>query len=96
MKLLIRANKNYHGCHWPHAREGDKVWGDEWLLARLERDAGKGAFSVVKIEAPDVSVDLEARGNGPGDPEGAESQAPKRKPGRPKGSKNKVKDGSQA
>jgi hypothetical protein len=73
--MLIRANRNYHSCHWPHARQGDKVWGDEWLLTRLQRDAGQGAFSVLQIEGPDGPIHIEAHGDGQDHPDRAQGEA---------------------
>jgi len=93
MKILIKANKSYHSYIWPHASTGDQRWVDENILAKLNRDAGAGMFSVLKVEKDDVSIDLEKNGAStkvsPTPETKAKEVQPKRKPGRPK----KVKDG---
>ena len=82
MNMLIKANKGYHSCYWPHANAGDKKWVDDWMLAKLNRDAGPGMFSVLKVEAPGAVIDIEANDNEPV-PAKAE-EAPKKKRGRPR------------
>jgi hypothetical protein len=86
VKILVRANSAYHSYIWPHAGAGAERWIDENILGMLKRDAGDAAFSVVKIELPDVSINLEANsGVSPVSPTPEAPQvAPKRKPGRPK------------
>ena len=94
MRILVKANQSYHSFIWPHAAAGDTRWIDENILGMLNRDGGSGMFSVLKVETPDVTIDLEAHSGPHKAPPPVEEVAPpevkpKRKPGRPK----KVKDG---
>lgn len=93
-KLLIEAMRPYHSNTWPHAKKGDRVWGDSNMLRRLERDTGPGWFKIVEIVDDRGVINVEAHRDGSDNPDGAKAPPetpPKKKRGRPK--KKAVSDG---